>query len=133
MATALEKRLMVRNKYKTIIGKNIYSQSLRDYCYKLYKDGKYYSDCSSSICYRCKNVIEQLYVIHSLCNWLCMNGIDESDLLLKVEDANGFVEHEVAQKNCVNCIHYNVCMTVANRKTIKANDYSPCEQWRSGD
>ena len=49
--TALLRRQAVIDKYAEIIGRNIYSQSLRDYCYKVYKDGKYYSDCSSSICY----------------------------------------------------------------------------------
>lgn len=48
--TALLKRQAVVNKYAEIIGRNIYNQALRDYCYKPYKDGKYYSDCSSSIC-----------------------------------------------------------------------------------
>ena len=33
--------------YKTILGRNIYSQDLRAYCYTPY-NGKYYSDCSSS-------------------------------------------------------------------------------------
>ena len=37
--------------YKTILGRNIYNQGLRQYVYKPYpKTGKYYSDCSSSIC-----------------------------------------------------------------------------------
>lgn len=35
--------------YKTILGRNIYSQNLRRYVYTPY-NGKYYSDCSSSIC-----------------------------------------------------------------------------------
>ena len=48
--TANEKRQAVIDKYDTIIGRNLYSQNLRDYCYKPYKDGNYYSDCSSSIC-----------------------------------------------------------------------------------
>lgn len=34
--------------YKTIIGRNTYNQNLRSYVYTKYKDGKYYSDCSSS-------------------------------------------------------------------------------------
>ena len=34
--------------YKRIIGRNLYNQSLRAYVYDKYKDGKYYSDCSSS-------------------------------------------------------------------------------------
>lgn len=44
----------VAAKYAQIIGRNIYSQTLRDYCYKAYSDGNYYSDCSSSICYAYK-------------------------------------------------------------------------------
>ena len=51
MATAQERRLKVRDKYRTIIGRNHYSQSRRDYCYKKHADGNYYSDCSSSVCY----------------------------------------------------------------------------------
>jgi|GEM_PF-850993 len=35
--------------YKIILARNVYSQSLRDYVFKTY-GGKYYSDCSSSIC-----------------------------------------------------------------------------------
>lgn len=49
--TAQERRAAVAAKYATIIGRNLYSQPLRDYCYHRYKDGLYYSDCSSSICY----------------------------------------------------------------------------------
>lgn len=48
--TAEQQRQTVCVKYAIIIGRNIYSQVLRDYCYRSYKDGKYYSDCSSSIC-----------------------------------------------------------------------------------
>lgn len=51
---AIEKRKSAIDKYAIIIGRNIYNQTLRDYCYKPYKDGKYYSDCSSSICYAYK-------------------------------------------------------------------------------
>ena len=54
--TTAEKREAVAAKYRTIIGRNIYSQSLRDYCFKPYRDGKYYSDCSSSISYSYKAV-----------------------------------------------------------------------------
>lgn len=49
MMTAEEKRLKVIEKYKTILGRNNYSQPLRNYCFTPYKDGKYYSDCSSSV------------------------------------------------------------------------------------
>lgn len=49
--TANEKRAAVAAKYKTILGRNYYSQAKRDYCFKKHRDGKYYSDCSSSISY----------------------------------------------------------------------------------
>lgn len=48
--TAQERRAAVAAKYATLIGRNLYSQDWRDYCYRQYKDGNYYSDCSSSIC-----------------------------------------------------------------------------------
>jgi hypothetical protein len=48
---AEQKRQAVCDKYATLIGRNLYNQTLRDYCFKKYSDGNYYSDCSSSICY----------------------------------------------------------------------------------
>lgn len=42
-------RTKYHDTYKTILGRNIYSQNLRSYVYKTY-NGKYYSDCSSSVC-----------------------------------------------------------------------------------
>jgi hypothetical protein len=52
--TSQEKRQAVCDKYATIIGRNIYSLDLRDYCFKKYINNKYYSNCSSSICYSYK-------------------------------------------------------------------------------
>ena len=52
--TASEKRAAVVRKYEEILGRNNYSQPRRDYCYKKYSNGKYYSDCSSSISYAYK-------------------------------------------------------------------------------
>lgn len=52
--TATEKRNAVVKKYGEILGRNKYSQPKRDYCYKKYSDGKYYSDCSSSVSYAYK-------------------------------------------------------------------------------
>lgn len=49
--TAEQKRQTVCDKYAILIGRNLYSQTLRDYCFKKYTDDKYYSDCSSSICH----------------------------------------------------------------------------------
>ena len=49
--TAKEKRAAVVAAYKIILGRNLYSQDAtkRECCYSKYTDGKYYSDCSSSI------------------------------------------------------------------------------------
>ena len=52
--TASEKRNAVIKMYDVILGRNKYSQPKRDYCYKKYSDGKYYSDCSSSVSYAYK-------------------------------------------------------------------------------
>ena len=52
--TASEKRNAVKKQYDILLGRNYYSQPKRDYCYKKYKDGKYYSDRSSSVSYAYK-------------------------------------------------------------------------------
>ena len=49
MATANEKRAAVVAKYRSILSRNRYSQAKRAYAFRKYSDGKYYSDCSSSI------------------------------------------------------------------------------------
>lgn len=49
-------RQAYHDKYKTILGRNYYSQDKRGYCYKVYSDGKYYSDCSSSQCLTLKAI-----------------------------------------------------------------------------
>lgn len=50
MATAKVMRKKYHDTYKTLLGRNHYSQTLRKYVYEKNKDGKYYSDCSSSQC-----------------------------------------------------------------------------------
>lgn len=52
--TANDIRKIIVAIYLEIIGRNDYSQTLRDYCFTKYKDGKYYSDCSSSVSYTYK-------------------------------------------------------------------------------
>lgn len=47
--TADNKRQSVIAKYQTILGRNLYSQPRRAYCFRKYSDGRYYSDCSSSV------------------------------------------------------------------------------------
>ena len=65
VATANERRIKVRDMYRKIIGRNIYSQGLRNYCYTPYKDGKYYSDCSSSVSYAYKQAGEGFGVMRT--------------------------------------------------------------------
>lgn len=36
-------------------------------------------------------------------------------------------------KNCTNCGHNAVCIRVIERKTNKANDYTPCPYWMLGE
>ena len=50
-----DKRQNIIDKSACMIGRNNYSQSLRTYAITPYKDGKYYSDCSSfvSAAYKC--------------------------------------------------------------------------------
>ena len=90
MPTASEKRFAVRDKYKTILGRNKYSQNLRNYCYKKYSDGNYYSDCSSSIM---KTYAEVGYPIDSSClntagMWQC-KALKEVDVTIK----NGVIQN----------------------------------------
>lgn len=91
--TAEEKRQAVCNKYAKLIGRNIYSQKLRDYCFQKYKDGKYYSDCSSSICYTYKEAGYGFGIFNSV-------GIYQSDKLTTVDAdiADGIPEPSLLRK-----------------------------------
>ena len=64
--TAVEKRRAVIKKYGEILGRNKYSQPRRDYCYKKYSDGKYYSDCSSSISYAYKEASYSFGILNTV-------------------------------------------------------------------
>lgn len=50
-----EGRKAFHDSYKTLLGRNVYSQSLREYVYTPYH-GTYYSDCSSSGCMTLKHI-----------------------------------------------------------------------------
>lgn len=54
--TADEKRQMVADKYRTIIGKNRLCVNRRKYCYTPYEDGRCYSDAASSVALTYKEV-----------------------------------------------------------------------------
>lgn len=91
-----EQRQQMHDLYKSILGRNIYSQSLRLYCYTKY-NGKYYSDCSSSICKTAEKVgvpdVGSLNTTGMHKNWkkvtdvVIKNGIIQNPEVLKVGDA----------------------------------------------
>ena len=93
--TAAQKQAMHDN-YATLLGRNIYSQSLRSYCYVKY-NGKYYSDCSSSICKTADRVgiksVSSLntagmhYNMEKVSGIIIKNGIIQNPELLEVGDA----------------------------------------------
>ncbi len=96
MPTAEEKRLAVRNKYRTIIGRNYYSQARRNYCYTKYKNGKYYSDCSSSISHTYKQAGYSFGILNTVGMWtskkltdvpvVIKNGIIQNPEVLRIGD-----------------------------------------------
>ena len=86
--TANEKRNAVIKKYEEILGRNKYSQSLRDYCYKKYKDGKYYSDCSSSISYAYKEAGFSFGILNTVGMYQSKKLVD-----VPVEIKNGIIQN----------------------------------------
>ena len=86
---AEDKRSEVAAKYATIIGRNIYSQALRNYCYTPYTDGNYYSDCSSSIC---RTYTAAGYGFGSTLNTAGMYNSDDLEFV-DVEITNGIPDH----------------------------------------
>ena len=64
--TATERREKVAAKYREILGRNNYSQTKRDYCFKKASDGKYYSDCSSSVSYCYKEAGEGFGILNTV-------------------------------------------------------------------
>ena len=69
MASAKERRLAVRNAYRKYIGRNHYSNARRNYCVKPYKDGVYYSDCSSSVSYAYQETGEGFGILNTVGMW----------------------------------------------------------------
>ena len=72
-----KKRQEFHDTYKTILGRNIYNQDRRTYVYTKYKDGKYYSDCSSSGCATLREIGYSVSLLNTV-------GIYESTLFEKV-------------------------------------------------
>lgn len=89
-------RQKMHDLYKSILGRNIYSQGLRDFCYRQYR-GVYYSDCSSSICRTAEQAgiggIASLNTAGMHYKWkpvngvIIKNGLIQNPEVLKVGDA----------------------------------------------
>lgn len=88
MATVEEKRLKVRNKYKEIIGRNNYSQARRNYCYKKYSNGLYYSDCSSSISWTYREAGFDFGIMNTVGMWTTKKFVD-----VDVKIKNGIIQN----------------------------------------
>jgi hypothetical protein len=86
--TASEKRNAVIKKYEEILGRNKYSQPKRDYCYKKYSDGKYYSDCSSSISYAYKEAGFSFGILNTVGMYQSKKLVD-----VPVEIENGIIQN----------------------------------------
>ena len=109
MATTQERRIKVRDTYRIILGRNKYSQELRNYCYTQYKDGKYYSDCSSSVSFAYKMAGEGFGILNTVGMWastkltdvpvIIENGIIKNPEILCVGDMLLFAGTNPARKN----------------------------------
>ena len=109
MATAAERRLKVRNAYRKYIGRNHYSNARRDYCTKPYKDGKYYSDCSSSVSYAYKEAGEGFGILNTVGMWnskklvdvpvTIKNGVIQNPEVLRIGDMLLFAGNDVGRKS----------------------------------
>lgn len=76
MAAAAQRREAVRDAYRKFIGRNHYSQKLRNYALTKYKDGKYYSDCSSSVSYAYKAAGEGFGILNTVGMWTSKKLVD---------------------------------------------------------
>ena len=108
MATANDRRLKVRNAYRKFIGRNHYSNARRDYCVKPYRDGKYYSDCSSSVSYAYREAGEGFGILNTVGMWnskklvdvpvIIKNGVIQNPEVLRIGDMLLFAGNDVGRK-----------------------------------
>jgi hypothetical protein len=79
-------RQAFHGEYKTLLGRNRYSQTRREYVYTPYTDGEYYSDCSSSGCGAYKRIGLKVSLLNTA-------GIYYSDLFedVPVKIKNGHI------------------------------------------
>lgn len=108
MATANERRIKVRDAYRKFIGRNHYSQARRNYAIRKYKDGKYYSDCSSSVSYAYKVAGESFGILNTVGMWTSKKmkdvsvkiskGIIQNPEVLKIGDMLLFAGNDSGRK-----------------------------------
>lgn len=88
---ANEARGAVIAKYAEILGRNHYSQARRDYCYRKYSDGRYYSDCSSSISYAYREAGMDFGILNTVGMYQSKKLVD-----VNVEIKNGVIQNPEA-------------------------------------
>ena len=126
--TAEEKRLAVIEEYKTILDRNEYSQPLRNYCFKKYTDGKYYSDCSSSISYCYAKAGFGFGIMTTIEMWSTKkmkdvnvkikNGIIENPEVLRIGDILLFAGNDVNRKPYEYVGHVEMVAEINNNSVI---------------
>lgn len=126
MATANELRLKVRDKYRTIIGRNKYNQDRRNYCYKKFKDGKYYSDCSSSVSWTYREVGLGFGILNTVGMWtskklvdvpvVIKNGIIQNPEVLRIGDMLLFAGTNSSRKNYGYVGHVEMVGEISGKK-----------------
>ena len=128
--------------YKTIIGRNSYNQSLREYVYNPYK-GKYYSDCSSSGCATFKKIGYNVSLLNtagiytsSLFETIPVkikNGHITNPEILKVGDAILFVGSDPNRPLQIGHVEFcyeinaNTKTEESTKETTKVSYYPKCD------
>ena len=126
--SANEKRLLVVEKYKILLGRNYYSQPLRDYCFYQYKDGNYYSDCSSSVSLSYKEAgfsFGNMSTIDMLIskklkdvNVIIKEGIIQNPEVLRIADLLLFAGDDVERKNYGYVGHVEMVANINENEVI---------------
>lgn len=129
--TADQKRNKVASSYSKIIGRNIYSQDLnkRECVFTKYTDGKYYSDCSSSIRLSYKdakilsniggNTVAQFQSsLGKKVDITIKNGIPTNISKLRVGDCFYFAGTDSSRAYADFCGHVEMVYSVTDNKVI---------------
>ena len=126
--TANEKRLSVIEKYKTLLGRNYYSQPLRNFCFHPYKDGNYYSDCSSSVSFSYEEAgfnFGNMTTIDMLVskkmkdvNVIIKEGIIQNPEVLRIADLLLFAGDDVDRKNYEYVGHVEMIANINENEII---------------